>query len=175
MQRLCNNRKLGKRSRLKNPAPFLNGDGIIRSRTRLQNARVLFNQKSPIILPARSHLAVTYVRHIHDANRSFLIPHLSANFQFIGGMSSMIKNIIQKCVVCRRHFYRPRPQQISDLPVERVTPRSPFQIIGIDFTGAFKTKCSYHRMVKYVKTYEAIFVCFSTRAVHIELIPSLST
>lgn len=64
---------------------------------------------------------------------------------------------------------------MGDLPSDRVTPQPPFSVVGIDFTGAFKTRCNYHRMIKFTKTFACIFVCFVTRAVHIEIVPSLST
>jgi len=64
---------------------------------------------------------------------------------------------------------------MGDLPIDRVEPCPPFQIVGIDFTGAFNVKCDHHRTPKYAKAYAAIFICFVTRAVHIEIVPSLST
>lgn len=64
---------------------------------------------------------------------------------------------------------------MADLPKDRVTPEPPFKIVGVDFTGAFSAKCNYHHMVKFTKLYACIFVCFTTRTVHIELVPSLSS
>lgn len=64
---------------------------------------------------------------------------------------------------------------MGNLPEDRVTLQPLFQIVGVDYTGTFTTKCNYHQMTKFAKSYAAIFVCFTTQAVHIELVPSLTT
>ena len=51
---------------------------------------------------------------------------------------------------------------MADLPSERVTPSKPFVNIGIDLAGPIITKPDN-------KTWIAVFVCFSTKAVHIDL------
>lgn len=64
---------------------------------------------------------------------------------------------------------------MANVPADRVNPRSLFEVVGIDFTSAFSVICNFHRVVKYAKIYAAIFICIVTRAVHIEVVPTLST
>ena len=59
---------------------------------------------------------------------------------------------------------------MADLPTERVTPSRPFTHCGIDFAGHFLVKNGETEN----KVYIAIFVCMSTKAVHMELVSSLS-
>jgi hypothetical protein len=66
-------------------------------------------------------------------------------------------------------------QIMADLPESRVTPTRPFAVCGVDFTGAFTIKCINHRSQKHMKAYACLFVCFVTRAVHIEAVSSLSS
>lgn len=156
-QRLSNNQKLCKHSRLRTLIPFIDDDGIIRSHSRLQNAQIQFNRKFPIIVPARSHFITLYISYLHyryfHANRPFLTAYLWTKYLFVGGMSKPTKSVIHKCIDCHCYFHQSQPQQMANLPADRVNPRSPFEAVGIDFTGAFNVKCNHHRVTKYAKVY----------------------
>ena len=56
---------------------------------------------------------------------------------------------------------------MADLPSERLDAGTPFINTGVDFAGPIMTKPN-------CKNYIAIFVCFATKAVHIELVTDLS-
>ncbi|WP_447559255.1 hypothetical protein, partial [Staphylococcus aureus] len=60
-------------------------------------------------------------------------------------------------------------------PVGRVTPAKPFEHTGVDFAGPFAVRMNNRRKSQEEKTYFAIFVCFTTKAVHLEAVTSLST
>ena len=62
---------------------------------------------------------------------------------------------------------------MDDLPKERITPSPPFTYTGVDRTGAFTVK--EFQTKETFKCYMALFVCFSTKAIHLELVSSLST
>lgn len=64
---------------------------------------------------------------------------------------------------------------MAALPPERVTFSLPFTYTGVDFAGPFSVKSSPLRNAKLLKAYAAVFVCFSTRAVHLEVCSDLST
>lgn len=64
---------------------------------------------------------------------------------------------------------------MAALPAERCTFSLPFSHTGVDFAGPFELKTSKLRNAKLQKGYPAIFVCFSTRAVHLEVYSELST
>lgn len=64
---------------------------------------------------------------------------------------------------------------MAALPAERCTFSLPFSHTGVDFAGPFELKTSKLRNAKLQKGYAAIFVCFSTRAVHLEVCSELST
>lgn len=177
--RLKANRSVQRRSSLFVHNVFLDSNGLIRSRTRLQNALVAVDRKCPIVIPGKCHLSVLLIRHIHEkffhAGRGFVISHLSAKYHFLGGIQTAVRKLIRSCVVCIRHLQKAKQQKMANLPASRVIPTRPFSVVGVDFTGAFKIKCTKHRSHKLLKAYAAIFVCFSTRAVHIEAVSSLST
>ncbi|XP_071651700.1 uncharacterized protein [Temnothorax longispinosus] len=61
---------------------------------------------------------------------------------------------------------------MGDLPESRVTPKRAFFNVGIDYAGPFIIKLSRN---KTCKAYLCLFVCMSTRAIHLELVPDLTT
>jgi len=64
---------------------------------------------------------------------------------------------------------------MGQLPADRVEPARPFLKCGIDFAGPFLIKSSIRRNAPLLKGYVCMFVCFTTKAVHIELVGDLST
>jgi len=62
------------------------------------------------------------------------------------------------------------------LPRERVEAQSrAFKICGVDFAGPIMIKQSLRRNSTATKGYACIFICFATKAVHIEVVIDLST
>ncbi|XP_035229444.1 uncharacterized protein LOC118201442 [Stegodyphus dumicola] len=64
---------------------------------------------------------------------------------------------------------------MGDLPSPRVQPSRPFAVTGVDYAGPYSIKSQVGRRTKTFKCYISIFVCFSTKAVHLELVSDLST
>ncbi|XP_043498349.1 uncharacterized protein LOC122521568 [Polistes fuscatus] len=64
---------------------------------------------------------------------------------------------------------------MSDLPASRLLPNRPFIHTGVDFCGPLFIKERQHRNRGRAKIYVAVFVCFSTKAVHLELVNDLTT
>lgn len=64
---------------------------------------------------------------------------------------------------------------MGDLPRQRVTPSRPFSQIGVDYCGPFLLKEKKYRNRKTIKSYVAVFVCLSIKAVHLELVTDLSS
>jgi len=64
---------------------------------------------------------------------------------------------------------------MSALPSTRVTPSRAFLNTGLDYAGPFSFKQRSGRGQSVLKCYVALFVCFSTRAIHLELVSDLST
>jgi len=58
---------------------------------------------------------------------------------------------------------------MGDLPKQRIEPNRPFSVCGIDFAGPFAIKISLRRNAPISKGYLSIFVCFATKAIHVEL------
>ncbi|XP_065356281.1 uncharacterized protein LOC135950679 [Calliphora vicina] len=64
---------------------------------------------------------------------------------------------------------------MAPLPPTRCNLSLPFQITGVDFAGPFELKASALRKSTLVKGYVNVFVCCSTKAVHLEVCSDLSS
>ena len=130
---------------------------------------------NPILLSPRSYLCTLIVRDRHSRNHHTgaqeTLSLVREEFWIPKGRQC-VKTLLKKCVVCRydsrKAFTYPGP---PPLPIERVSFHRPFQHVGVDFTGAIKVKDELGNLHKY---YVCLFTCAATRAVHLELINSLS-
>ena len=66
---------------------------------------------------------------------------------------------------------RSRPE----LPVERITPGSVFDKVGVNYAGPVLIKYGYVRKPTIVKAYICVFVSLSVKAVHLELVTDLNS
>ena len=64
---------------------------------------------------------------------------------------------------------------MENLLIARINPCRAFEKVGIDFAGPVNTKCHHKRKYSLFKSYVCLFVCMSTKAVHIELVSDLTT
>lgn len=64
---------------------------------------------------------------------------------------------------------------MGNLPFARVNPARPFLHSGLDYAGPFLTKTSPGRRHRTRKSYVSVFICLSTRAIHLELVSDYST
>ena len=64
---------------------------------------------------------------------------------------------------------------MGQLPQEGVKPTRPFTNSGVDYAGPFYIKKGGQRSKTTVKSYIALFICLSTKIIHLELVPGLST
>ena len=86
-----------------------------------------------------------------------------------------MRKVTHKCLTCVQLKASTATQLMGQLPGERVTPTRPFTNTGVDYTGPFHTKQGGQRSKIMTKGYIALFICLSTTAIHLELVPDLST
>lgn len=84
----------------------------------------------------------------------------------------VVKKIISKCVVCKRHLGKAYDVPVvAYLPDFRVNQTPPFAKVGIDFAGPLYAKEGNIM----VKVYITLFTCCVTRVLHLDLVKDLST
>jgi len=64
---------------------------------------------------------------------------------------------------------------MADLSPSRVQPCRPFSRVGIDFAGPLQLQGTRLRKSRSYKVYIAVFVCFTVKACHLEVVTELST
>ncbi|XP_043657462.1 uncharacterized protein LOC122622885 [Drosophila teissieri] len=64
---------------------------------------------------------------------------------------------------------------MGKLPQSRATYSRPFTHTGLDFAGPFDVKSYSGRACRITKDYVCVFVCFSTKAIHLEATSDLTT
>lgn len=158
--------------------PFIDGDGLLRVGGRLQKANIPYAQKYPAILAQRSHITQLVIRDAHirllHAGPKLILSYLNQKYWLINGTRE-IKHVTHKCIVCFRLKANQASQLMGSLPERRVTAARPFEVVGIDYGGPFQIKQSRVRRVLISKGYVLLFVCFATKAIHVELASDLTT
>lgn len=176
---LTEHKPLSKSSKLISLNVFLDSDGILRVGGRLRKHQTFeFDQKFPMIIPKKHHITSLIIRHFHKsslhAGPELVLSLIRQKFWIPDGRSTVRKQLRQ-CVPCFRFSAKPSSQMMGDLPSSRITPARPFEKVGIDFAGPINTKCQHQRKSTIFKSYLCLFICMCTKAVHLEVVSSLST
>ncbi|XP_047535030.1 uncharacterized protein LOC125075608 [Vanessa atalanta] len=86
----------------------------------------------------------------------------------------MAKQIAHKCYKCFRMKAQTINPIMGQLPEQRLDPGYPFQTTGVDYCGPLQAADRKGRGSKTIKVYIAVFVCFTTKALHLELVTDLT-
>ena len=159
-------------------ALFLEEKQILRCRGRINNSIVPPTSKNPILLPSRHPFVDLLIRHTHEHVKHSAVTNtlttLRERFWILKGRQA-VKRVLKRCVTCRRLEGLPYSSYNSpDLPSFRVSDDPPFTHTGVDFAGPLYIKQSGNSESESSKCYICLFTCASTRAVHLELTPSLT-
>lgn len=176
-KQLLNSQHVSPKSRLRWFYPFISNDQLIRIGGRLNQAQQPYDSKHQIILPASHALSKLLIRSLHKRNLhaapQLLVTVLRLRY-WITGARNLARNIVRNCVECVKARPQLLEQFMAELPASRVTAARPFSVTGVDYWGPI-TLQRIHRRAAPRKAYIAVFVCFVTRAVHLELVIDLST
>jgi hypothetical protein len=169
---------LSRKSSLLSLNPFLDGNQFLRVGGRLENSVLTFDQQHPLILPKGHHITKLIIEDIHKKNAhascQLLLSLIRQKF-WIPVARNVLRRIIHKCLTCLRLKATTATQLMGQLPEVRVKPSKPFTNTGIDYAGPLYVKQGGKRSKTIVKCYVALFICLSTKAVHLELVSELST
>lgn len=176
-KQLENSLPVASKSRLKWFHPFLSTERLIRVGGRLGKSGMPYDTKHPILLPSSHPISLLLVRsyherHLHAATQ--LLVNLLRQRYWVIGARKLAKRVTHNCITCCRARPRLLQQFMAELPASRITASRPFTITGVDYWGPILLAPT-HRRASPRKAYVAIFICFSTKAVHIELVADLST
>ncbi|XP_011631066.1 uncharacterized protein LOC105423115 [Pogonomyrmex barbatus] len=173
------NDRVNRNSALAHMSPFLDNDGILRVGGRLQRSAINHDKKHPILLPARCRFVELLFEREHcrmlHAGPQALLSSIRERFWPLNGRNTA-RRITRRCVTCFRVKPRLSDQIMGSLPPDRVTAcQRVFSTVGIDYAGPIVTVANKDRGQRSRKSYIALFICFSTKAVHLEAVSELTS
>lgn len=167
-----------KNSKVKSLNCFLDESSILRVGGRLKYSDLSLDEKHPIVLPDKHPLTLSIVRYYHikylHVGSNALLYHIRRKFWIVNGRS-VCRKVVFQCVTCFKTKPVLESQIMGDLPKERVTTSFPFSNVGIDFCGPFYIKFKNQRKGVLNKVYVCIFVCLSTKAIHLDFVTDLTS
>lgn len=176
IMRLKQNKILSKQMRKLNL--FIDESDVLRVGGRLSRSGLEFEHKYPALLPRNAILTYRIIEAVHHENHhpGLNTMHYLLTQQFwILSPKRAIYHCLSKCIRCYRVHPNPLEPFMSDLPATRVNQVKPFSIVGVDYGGPFRIKLGKHRGAKIGKAYLCLFVCFTTKALHLETVSDLSS
>ncbi|XP_058828346.1 uncharacterized protein LOC131688193 [Topomyia yanbarensis] len=157
-------------------SPYMDDEGVIRMNSRIGAApTVSFGAKYPILLPKDHKLTALLVDNYHQRfkhqNQETVFNEIRQQFR-IPKLRPLIQRVARSCLYCKVRKATPKPPMMAPLPRVRLTPHiRAFSYTGIDYFGPIQVKQGR----SLVKRWVALFTCLTTRAVHLEIVHSLST
>jgi len=128
-------------------------------------------------LPPKHHFTKLIVSsghiRLHHAGPQLLMASLREKYR-IPRIWDVVKTVIHHCLTCYKFKVKASQQLMGQLPSTRVQPARPFTTTGIDYAGPIVLRLGSTRSKQTTKGYIAIFVCIVTKAVHIEVVTSLT-
>uniref|UniRef100_A0A8D8SE53 Integrase catalytic domain-containing protein n=1 Tax=Cacopsylla melanoneura TaxID=428564 RepID=A0A8D8SE53_9HEMI len=158
--------------------PFVK-DNTLLCGGRISNANQIgYHHAHPIILPKKHHIVNLLINYEHEKNLhtgpQLLLSIIRKKYWIIGGRD-IVRQQVMKCVVCFKNNPKTVNPIMADLPPCRVQESKAFLHCGVDYAGPFNVTISRHRGVKTQKAYLCLFICMTTKALHLELASSLTT
>ncbi|XP_055614645.1 uncharacterized protein LOC129760976 [Uranotaenia lowii] len=165
-----------KRSKLYKLCPYMDEHSIMRVDGRIGAAvNVGDNVKFPVILPKTHQVTVLLIDFYHrkykHANFETVVNELR-QIVYIPQARSRVKQVIKRCQYCRVYKTRPQVPRMAPLPTARLASYTrPFTYVGLDLFGPISVKIGRSSTKRWI----ALFTCLTLRAVHVEVVFSLST
>ncbi|XP_062709477.1 uncharacterized protein LOC134288485 [Aedes albopictus] len=163
-------------SRLAKQSPFADKFGVLRVGSRAAEAHVLaYDAKFPIILPREHRITELLLDYFHrqfgHANDETVVNEVRQKFH-VPRLRVEVRLARKRCMWCRVNKITPVAPKMGPLPAVRMQPFvRPFTYVGIDLFGPYLVKVG--RSV--AKRWVCLFTCLTVRAIHLEVVASLST
>lgn len=164
--------------RIRRLSPLLDEKEVLRVGGRLNYTDLPNSTKHPILLPKDHHVVkilIDYYHLLYLHSGPTLTQSMLANKFWVLSARSAVRSRIFKCIRCFKCKPPLSVPVMGNLPKSRVTPSRAFSVSGVDYAGPFLVKQFLLRRVQPIKVYLCIFICFSTKAVHLEVVSDLTT
>ncbi len=154
---------------------FQDGNGLLRLKGRLEKSSLPYDTIHPVLLPNNHWFTHMVIRakheELHHVGTETVLTAIRQKYWIPKGRVT-IRKVTYPCVVCKKRSGRPfKLPPMAQLPETRVTRANPFQHTGVDYFGPITIKTT----AEHRKVWVALFSCFVTRAVHLEVVSDLTT
>ncbi|XP_072939843.1 uncharacterized protein [Epargyreus clarus] len=156
--------------------PRLELQGAVLACGRIENAQGVDQlTKQPIILDGKDYIARLIVKHYHvnasHSGNEMVVNEMRQKYWLLK-LRPTIRSVARQCLICQFKRASPRPPRLGDLPECRLTQRQrPFTMCGVDLFGPIEVAVGRQRHHRY----GVLFTCLTVRAVHLEVVSSLTT
>ncbi|XP_077260842.1 uncharacterized protein LOC143896724 [Temnothorax americanus] len=179
IQDLTRQGTVSNQSSLKHLTPFIDEEKLIRVGSRLQHANLRSDVKHPWLLPQRSKVTELIIEHEHrkhmHAGPEATLAAMRLRY-WSPKARGTIRRVLRRCIRCFKVKPKFSEQLMGDLPTHRVIQSRPFSHTGgVDFCGPIYVREGSRKNATSVKAYVAVFVCVATKAVHLEVVSSMTT
>lgn len=158
--------------------PFIGQDDLIRIDGRLRNSEFHSDKRHPIVLSADHQFTRLLFKNEHvtllHAGPQLLLSSIREQFWPIGGRN-LARKTVHDCIKCFRSDPKQSTTPMGELPKSRVSQTMPFHNTGVDYAGPFIVRDRKGRGSKTSKAFVCLFVCFATKALHLELVSNLTS
>ncbi|XP_076655808.1 uncharacterized protein LOC143360652 [Halictus rubicundus] len=163
-------------SRLIQFSPAMDDQQILRLKGRVSNiAGIAEQMKRPVLLDGKHPYTRLLVRQYHESaghgSTETVLNELRQRY-WILKLRPTIRWVAHQCVTCRIRRAKSNPPRMSDLPLARLGHHQrPFTHCGMDYFGPLTVTVGR----RHEKRWGVLFTCLTTRAIHLELVNSLTT
>ncbi|UYV73534.1 hypothetical protein LAZ67_10004015 [Cordylochernes scorpioides] len=150
---------------------FRDDFGLIHKKSKLIERDDEYSFRCPILLPTKHHFVTCLIREFHlrhcHAGVQILSAKLRENYWILNSRRS-IRSVVSQCAKCKRFSSKPVKTTPIHVPLDRVRDATAIEILGVDLAGPLYLKNK-------TKAWIVLFTCAVFRAIHLELVTSLST
>ena len=150
---------------------FRDDDGLIRLKTKIAERHDNYSFLCPILLDNKHRAVELLIRETHETMCHAGVQTIMSQLRercWIFAMRKAVRSVITKCMTCKRFGTKQIQINPPPLSAHRVKDSSVFEVTGVDFAGPLYLRGQQ-------KAWICLFTCAVYRAVHIELVSSLST
>ncbi|XP_047991929.1 uncharacterized protein LOC125230713 isoform X2 [Leguminivora glycinivorella] len=173
---IINSKPIPSNSRLTKLSPSLGEDNLIHLAGRIKAVEDIDPEtRSPILLDGRHPIARLLVQLYHrragHANNEYVINDIRQRFWLLR-LRDTVRSVAHKCLFCKIRKSKPMNPATGDLPPQRLAHHQrAFTFTGLDYFGPVNVTVGR----RHEKRYVALYTCLTTRALHLELVHSLSS
>ena len=108
--------------------PVIMNDEVLRVGGRISRAPIFRDAMNPTILPKNHHVTTILIRYVHERNGHCgveqVLSLLREQFWIIKGRAA-VKEVIGRCISCKKRMALRMTQEMPELPKIRLTPYEP--------------------------------------------------